>query len=83
MHLDTHRIHGTGIFTCIKTHKHSPESFNGGIHEAAADSQPETSVDNVVASLEWLDEKMGTANLDLVPENLEKVCLETWEKGGG
>ena len=23
---------------------------------------------------------MGTANLDLVPENLEKVCLETWEK---
>ena len=39
----------------------------------------------VVASLEWLDEKMGTANLDLVPENLEKVCLETWKpkkKGG-
>lgn len=31
---------------------------------------------NVVASLEWLDEKMGTANLDLVPENLEKVCLD-------
>ena len=23
---------------------------------------------------------MGTANLDLVPENLEKVCLETREK---
>jgi len=64
----------------VKIIPDSPESFNGGIHEAAADSQPETSVDNVVASLEWLDEKMGTANLDLVPENLEKVCLETWEK---
>ncbi len=34
---------------------------------------------NAVASLEWLDEKMETANLDLVPENLEKVCLETWK----
>ena len=41
---------------------------------------------NAVASLEWLDEKMETANLDLVPENLEKVCLETWKpkkKTGG
>lgn len=47
------------------------------------DAQPtsvDIDVDNVVASLEWLDEKMGTANLDLVPENLEKVCLETWFK---
>mgnify|MGYP002803405869 CR=1 FL=1 len=40
------------------------------------DAQPTEAVDNVVASLEWLDEKMGTANLDLVPENLEKVCLD-------